>query len=129
MKAERKMFRFGDAIVYAVLCALCVLLFLLPFLQKQNAPLLADIIIDGEVSETIDLSNDEMPVVRTVRGCEISFSREGVRVSAADCPDQLCVKTGTIRFPGESIACVPNRVVVVLRRQTGTRDPYDMVAY
>ncbi|MBQ7598742.1 MAG: NusG domain II-containing protein [Clostridia bacterium] len=123
------MFRFGDAIVYAVLCALCVLLFLLPFLQKQNAPLLAEIIVDGEVSETIDLSNDEMPVVRTVRGCEISFSREGVRVSAADCPDQLCVKTGTIRFPGESIACVPNRVVVVLRRQTGTRDPYDMVAY
>ena len=123
------MFRRGDAVVYAALSVLCVLLFLLPLLQKQAQPLLADVIVDGTVTETLNLFADEMPAVRTVRGCEISFTREGVQMTAADCPDHLCVKTGMIRFSGESIACVPNRVVVVLRRQAGTRDPYDMVAY
>ena len=33
----------------------------------------------------------------------------------ADCPDLVCVKTGRIRYVGESIVCLPNRVSVVIR--------------
>lgn len=37
---------------------------------------------------------------------------ETVRVTEADCPDQVCVKTGAISSAGAVIACVPNGVVV-----------------
>ena len=30
----------------------------------------------------------------------------------ADCPDKLCVKTGRISKTGETIVCLPHRVVV-----------------
>ncbi|MFR4337598.1 MAG: NusG domain II-containing protein [Lachnospira pectinoschiza] len=30
----------------------------------------------------------------------------------ADCPDKLCVKTGMISKTGETIVCLPHRVVV-----------------
>ena len=33
----------------------------------------------------------------------------------ADCPDLVCVKTGRIRFVGQSIVCLPNRLSVVIR--------------
>lgn len=39
--------------------------------------------------------------------------RDGkVAIVEADCPNQVCVKTGWIRRPGEVIACVPNKVLV-----------------
>ncbi len=122
------MFRFGDGIVYAVLVLLCAALFLLPLLQNRSGALIAELIVDGETVEEVALSALSEPVVREVRGCKIIFARSSVHFAQADCPDQLCVKTGEIRLPGESIACVPNRVVVTLR-QTGANDPYDVVAY
>ena len=42
------------------------------------------------------------------------------RMEDADCPDQICVRQGKIRAQGETIICLPNRVVV---RITGTGEP------
>lgn len=39
---------------------------------------------------------------------------EGVRIAASSCPDQLCVKQGVLSRAGQSIVCLPNRVVVTL---------------
>ena len=33
-------------------------------------------------------------------------------LSEADCPTQLCVKTGMIRYAGQSIVCLPHRLAV-----------------
>jgi hypothetical protein len=33
-------------------------------------------------------------------------------ISESSCPHKICVKTGWIKKPGESIICVPNRLVV-----------------
>ena len=127
MKAERLGLRAGDGVIYAVLVLLCAVLFLLPLLQSADDGLTAQIVADGAVIETVDLASLEGEETRTVNGCEIVLTQSGVRVAAADCPDRLCVKTGEITRPGEAIACVPNRVVVTLKRAGG--EPYDGVAY
>ncbi|MDD3718882.1 MAG: NusG domain II-containing protein [Actinomycetota bacterium] len=41
---------------------------------------------------------------------EISGGR--VRMVDSACPDKLCVKSGWVSSPGESIVCLPNRVVI-----------------
>ncbi len=128
MKAEKLGLRPGDAVIYAVLALLCAALFALPLLQQEQRPLTAQIVLDGEVIETVDLSSLQGEETRTVRGCTIVLSQTGVRVAEADCPDKLCVKTGEISRAGEAAACVPNRVVVSLKRAAGT-DAYDGVAY
>ena len=33
-------------------------------------------------------------------------------MKSADCPDKTCVKSGRIRYVGESITCLPNRINV-----------------
>ena len=40
--------------------------------------------------------------------------KKGFSVSEASCPDQLCVRMGTINRAGQSIVCVPNEIVVHL---------------
>lgn len=35
-----------------------------------------------------------------------------VSVASSPCPNQICVRMGAIRSPGEALVCVPNHVVV-----------------
>ena len=35
-----------------------------------------------------------------------------VYLSEADCPTQLCMKTGKIRYAGQSIVCLPHKLAV-----------------
>ena len=37
----------------------------------------------------------------------------------ADCPDGTCIKTGKIRYNGESITCLPNRVNIYITGEGG----------
>ena len=48
----------------------------------------------------------------------IIISNGSVTVSDADCPDKLCVKTGKINRAGETIVCLPHRVVVEIKRNS-----------
>lgn len=55
----------------------------------------------------------------------VTATAEGVRVSGSDCPNRDCVHKGVIRKAGESIVCLPSRVVVSL---TGAAPELDAVA-
>ena len=47
-----------------------------------------------------------------------------VRMIEASCPNHLCIHQGWIRFEGQSIVCLPNKVTVTVR---GTGDGFDFV--
>ena len=130
MKAERTAARVrpGDVVLVAVLFLCCAALFLVPHLKK-NGGLCAQLIVDGEVKETIVLSALDGEVTRTVNGCEVVFSPEGARFERADCPDGLCVKRGWLKTPGDTAACLPNRVVVALISESADDGKVDAVAY
>ena len=36
-------------------------------------------------------------------------------LSYADCPDHTCVRTGRIKYAGQSIVCLPNKVTVTVK--------------
>ena len=40
------------------------------------------------------------------------------------CPDHICVDMGKIRYSGQSIVCLPNRVVVSIEGVSGEADLY-----
>lgn len=45
----------------------------------------------------------------------LSVSSSGVSMEAADCPDQICVHHIPIMREGESIICLPHRLVVEIK--------------
>lgn len=49
----------------------------------------------------------------------------GVRVLESNCPTQDCVHTGQISKAGQSIVCLPARIVITL---VGTNTDYDVIA-
>lgn len=42
----------------------------------------------------------------------VLIERGRISVSAANCPDQICVRQGAITEPGVPIICLPHRVIV-----------------
>ena len=45
-------------------------------------------------------------------------------MSEAECPDHLCVEMGEIRYSGQMIVCLPNRVFVTIEGVQGDVDLY-----
>lgn len=121
MKKFFKMVKPGDFIIVALL----VILSFLPlaiFTYQNNASANGDhlyvvISADGEVVHEMELKNDhtrETYEFVDEHGHENTIVREGQKVYMADanCTDLLCVQQGEITEIGETIVCLPNRVLV-----------------
>ena len=49
------------------------------------------------------------------------------RVSSSDCPTQDCVRTGTISRGGQSIVCLPARIIIQLTGGAADSNDVDIV--
>nr|WP_317361081.1 NusG domain II-containing protein [uncultured Blautia sp.] len=74
------------------------------------------ITVSGEEYGTYSLEEDQVIKVGDTNICEIKDKK--VSMISADCPDQLCIHQRTIQLQGETIVCLPNKVVLEI---TGTR--------
>ncbi len=103
-----------DIICIALLIAVGGLLwlFLRPGTSADNATV--RISVDGTLYGTYDLDTDQEIDIQGTNTCVISEGR--VYMSDADCPDHLCVKTGSIAAPPASIVCLPNKVVIEIEK-------------
>lgn len=50
---------------------------------------------------------------------ELVIESGEAHIASADCPEQLCVKHRPIKMSGESIICLPHRVVVRIEGEGG----------
>lgn len=70
---------------------------------------------DGKELLRLSLSGEQTVRILWEGGYNvISVSGQGVRVSEADCPDQICVRQGTITKGQETIVCLPHRLLIRL---------------
>lgn len=72
-----------------------------------------EIYVDNKLYESCPIDEDK--VVKIDRdGHEniIKIHDHGVEMTEANCPDHVCVKTGFITKPEESIVCMPHKVSV-----------------
>ena len=74
------------------------------------------ITVSGEEYGTYSLEEDQVIKVGDTNICEIKDKK--VSMLSADCPDQLCIHQRSIQLQGETIVCLPNKVVLEI---TGTR--------
>ena len=87
--------------------------------------------IDGKPYGTYALSEDRTVEIRTGEGGEalnLLVIKDGKAfVETATCPDGICAAHKPIFREGESIVCLPHRVVVIVRT-TSDKDAPDIVA-
>lgn len=97
--------------------AVAGLMFLFWSLSGKDSGGHVTIKVEGVEEKTYTLDQDQTIEIGTTNVLQIKDGK--ARMIHADCPDQLCMKQRSISKQGESIICLPNRVVVEV---SGTED-------
>ena len=126
----------ADLLVAAAIVALavlCGLRFWLPQGQTDG-PLTAVVTIDGREADRFPVSQGQLfePRTYTNNGYTLTVvpagdspllsAPDGLCVSESDCPNQDCVRSGVISKPGQSLVCLPARIVIELQGGSGGVD-------
>lgn len=85
------------------------------FLLRQDG---GTVIVEQNGQETARyaLSEDRTVRIEGEGGYNLLVIEGGeVYLSEADCPTQLCMKTGKIRYAGQSIVCLPHKLAVRIK--------------
>lgn len=53
---------------------------------------------------------------------EIVTTANQIEIQDANCPDQVCVKKGKIAKPGQTIVCLPHKLLIEIKSSTGAAD-------
>jgi hypothetical protein len=70
---------------------------------------------EGKLLEHLSLDKDrEIVLLKGKMILEIKDER--VRVKKSDCPRQICVSRGWIKRPGQVIVCVPNKILIEIKK-------------
>lgn len=113
---DKKLFRKGDIVVIGTALIIAAAIFLFRFVGDEKK-LVAEIRVDGEVIETIDLSSLGESIVITPDtdpAVTIKAENGAVFFESAGCPDKLCVASGKLTRKGDTAVCLPAKTVVTV---------------
>lgn len=123
-------FHFRNDIIFIaalLLMAAAGLVYLFVFRDSGNV---VEVTVDGEIYGVYSLSENITCEIRTGKNDEninrFVIADGKVYMQDASCPDGICVAHRPIFRDGESIVCLPNRVVVTVITQE-TEDSADIV--
>jgi len=80
-----------------------------------SGTLSAQISVGGKIMQTVPLREGYRQEIEVKNGdhyntIEINYGK--IHIREADCPDQICVRSGWIGIATQQIVCLPNRVVI-----------------
>jgi hypothetical protein len=82
-------------------------------LVVRDAGAEAVVVQDGKEILRLPLNEDTEEVITRGEDSNTVVIRGGTaRVTEANCPDKTCVHTGEIRYEGQTIVCLPHKLVV-----------------
>ncbi len=106
--------RKNDVLLVAALLILGGALALFLLLTRQEGGT-ARVQVDGETVMELPLGKDtQMVLGEAGRSNTLVIERGAARVAEADCPDQVCVRHGAVQYAGESIVCLPHKLVITI---------------
>ncbi len=118
-----------DIIFIGVLLVVALIAFFVvdKFIKKDGNKVV--IKVDGEIVKIVNLTDTNNIIVNGYDGGTNTVVIENgtVYMTEADCPDKICVNTGKISKIGETIVCLPHRVVVEIQGEVSQSDSDDSI--
>ncbi|HHU49675.1 MAG TPA: NusG domain II-containing protein [Clostridiales bacterium] len=127
-------FRIGDALVYLFILLLIAASFAgLYQMGRGVVNNQVTVEVDGEIWGTYNIpAKGDERVVRIDAGDNryniMIIADSGVLIREANCPDQICVNWGNISRPGQTIVCLPHKVVISITGEQEGELPLDDIA-
>lgn len=114
----------GDLVTtIALLFALCVFVGLkFAFATRQYSTL--EVMSDGKVvfSKPLTEASGVFEVTSKEGKLKVKVQDGKVWVSESSCKDKICINSGSISRTGESIVCLPNRITISIKGDSGEFD-------
>ena len=95
--------------------------------QDRGTELTAVVSVDGVETERLALEEAERTIQAGRYTLRLRLTETEVWVESSDCPTQDCVHTGHISRSGQSIVCLPARIIIRLEGGTVDKDAPDVV--
>ena len=113
-----------DILLISALLLVALAVSLVTVLTRQDGTYV-EIEEDGKIVATYSLDREGEYSLNG--GTNILVIKEGrAYLTYADCPDHRCIRYGKIRFVGQSIICLPNRLTITVRGSS--HDGVDIVS-
>ena len=102
----------NDIILIGIILFIALVFAGIQYFKPVDESAKAEITIDGELYGTYPLAYEQTIAVSDTNQLTIKDGK--AKMIHADCPDQLCVNQKAISKDGESIICLPNKVVITI---------------
>ncbi|MBR4341776.1 MAG: NusG domain II-containing protein [Lachnospiraceae bacterium] len=111
-----KLFKKTDLIIVFILVLIAAAGFFAFRIFNSGEGSIVRITVDGTVYAEADLNTDADFDIPGIKGiCRLKIKDGTADMIFAECPNQICVNHSSISGKGESIVCLPNRVIVEIR--------------
>lgn len=103
-----------DLIIIAGVVAVALIAFgVFHLINKKGTGLMLRVSQNGAVIRTLPLDHDDSETITSDLGSNtIVIKDHSARVESANCDNQVCVHSTAIQSPGETIACLPHRLIL-----------------
>ncbi len=109
-----------DFIIIGIVLMISLGIGIMAYLDVKPAQTLC-IYVGGELYGEYSLTENQEIKIGETNVCEILDGK--VRMTEANCPDQICVHTAQISRDGMTIVCLPNRIVLEIKNETESGTP------
>lgn len=114
-KGKRPFFRKSDFLVLLFLSLAVFSAYYLRYMHSQAVESYAEVLYGRHVLAKIPLVLGEEKSIQLPDLPQITFHtyKDGsIAFEHSSCADQICVRTGKIKYPGEFAACLPNQTLL-----------------
>lgn len=129
MKINKQGIKRNDIILIIIFLLVAALFLAGYFLFFHQDGTSVQITVNGEIYKTLPLDKDTAVTITGYNNGKNTLQvRDGYAfITDADCPDKLCQKQKKIRYKGETLVCLPNKVVISVI--SGEKPGIDGMAY
>lgn len=86
---------------------------------NNDSTLNAVVQVDGTIYKTVPLSahsGTDTFTIKTENGYnKVVVKDQSIAITEADCPDKICINEGFISKPGQTIACLPHKIIIEVK--------------
>lgn len=123
--AKNSLLRPWDGIIVVILLLLSFAPVVVFSLTRSNNPTQEAVLsVDGQEIKSFDLSDQSQSYTYRYEDKDgdynlIEVKGDRIRIKEADCGDQICVRRGWIDQSGETIVCLPHKLVIEIKSSDG----------
>ena len=123
--AKNSLLRPWDGIIVVILILLSFAPVLVFSLNRASSPTQEAVLsVDGIEIKTFDLSDNSQAYTYRYEDKDgdsnlIEVKGNLIRIKEADCGDQICVRRGWIEQSGETIVCLPHKLLIEVKSSDG----------